>query len=73
MQIALHISQLLIAIVLILTILIQEKGVGLGEGISGSSGGSFQTSKRGAEKFLSQATVVLLVLFLGLSLLLNFI
>ena len=35
--------------------------------------GGFHTSKRGAEKFLANATVVLVVLFIGNSLLFLFV
>ncbi len=74
MQLILNIIQLLTALLLIVTILVQEKGAGLGEGIGGqSASSSFETSKRGAEKFLGQLTVVLVVIFLGISLVLNFI
>ena len=74
MQTAILIGQVIVAILLVVTILIQEKGAGLGEGVAGSSGASsFQTSKRGAEKVLGQLTEVLVTIFLGLSLILNFI
>lgn len=65
------VSQLVSAGLLALLILVQEKGSGLGEAIGGVNT-SYQTTKRGAEKFLSTGTVVLLCLFLGLSLALNF-
>lgn len=74
MQTVLTIIQLISALLLIVTIMLQEKGAGLGEGIGGqSASSSFETSKRGAEKFLGQATIVLVLVFLGLSLVLNFI
>ena len=45
----------------------------MGEAIGGSGGGAgFQTSKRGAEKMLAQATVILVSAFLVISLVLNF-
>mgnify|MGYP001598750573 CR=1 FL=1 len=73
MQPALLITQLILAILLVLMILVQEKGSGLGEAISGVGGAPIQTQKRGAEKILAQSTIVLVTLFLGLSLALNFI
>lgn len=73
MQTALVIIQIVAAVLLVFVILVQEKGSGLGEAIAGGSASSFQTSKRGAEKVLSQITVGLLVLFLLVSLALNFV
>jgi len=73
MQTVLTILHLTTALLLIISILIQEKGAGLGEAIGGQSSGSFQTSKRGAEKLLAQITVGLMIAFLGLSLVLNFV
>lgn len=45
----------------------------MGEAIGGASGAGFQTSKRGAEKVMAQITLGLLIIFVVLSLLLNFI
>lgn len=73
MHTALIIVQIVLALMLTIAILIQERGSGMGEAIGGSGGAGFQTSKRGAEKVLAQATVVLLVAFLLISLALNFI
>jgi protein translocase SecG subunit len=65
------VSQLVSAGLLALLILVQEKGSGLGEAIGGV-GANYQTTKRGAEKFLANATVIMLTLFIALSLALNF-
>jgi len=73
MQTALLIIQLVLAVLLVLLILIQERGSGLGEAISGVGGAPIQSQKRGAEKILAQSTIVLVTLFLGLSLAVNFI
>mgnify|MGYP001577698924 CR=1 FL=1 len=73
MQTTLLITQLVLAVLLVLLILVQERGSGLGEAISGIGGSPIQTQKRGAEKILAQSTIVLVTLFLGLSLALNFI
>jgi len=54
--------QVLIAILLIVTILIQARGAGLGEAWGGSS--EFFTSRRGMEKIIFLATIVLAILFL---------
>jgi len=53
--------QVLIAILLIVTILIQARGAGLGEAWGGSS--EFFTSRRGMEKIIFLATIVLAILF----------
>lgn len=72
MQQTLLIAQQITGILLVLLILVQEKGSGLGEAIGGV-GANYQTTKRGAEKVLARTTVVFLVAFLGLSITLNFI
>ena len=54
--------QVFIAILLIVTILIQARGAGLGEAWGGSS--EFFTSRRGTEKIIFLATIVLAILFL---------
>lgn len=65
------ISQIVSGAFLVLLILMQEKGSGLGEAIGGT-GSNYQTTKRGAEKVLATATILLLVIFLGVSFALNF-
>lgn len=72
MQNAILIAQQIIGILLVLLILIQEKGSGLGEAIGGV-GANYQTTKRGTEKVLGRITVLMLLAFLGLSVTLNFI
>ncbi len=59
----LTIAQVVISVLLVVVILLQEKGVGLGSSFGG--GGEFYRSKRGIDKFLFAATVVLSVLFIG--------
>lgn len=60
------IFQIVISSLLILTILVQEKGVGLSAAFGG--GGEFYKSKRGLDRGLFIATVVLSVLFILTSL-----
>lgn len=55
-------TQLIISILLIGAVLLQNKGSGLSSAFGGGSGEAFHT-KRGLEKFLSTATVVLGILF----------
>ncbi len=63
MKTALLAFQVILSILLAITILIQQRGSGLGVAIGGAGGGGFHTSKRGAEKFLEIATIVLGILF----------
>ncbi|MFA5792878.1 MAG: preprotein translocase subunit SecG [Candidatus Gracilibacteria bacterium] len=72
MHTGLLIAQIVIGILVTLIILIQEKGSGLGEAIGGT-GANYQTVKRGAEKALARTTIVMVALFLGLSLAINFL
>ena len=58
--------QMIVSILLLLAILIQAKGTSLGRALGGQT--SYHT-KRGAEKALSYATIILGLLFVGLSLL----
>jgi len=62
----LSITQIVFSLLLILLILIQNKGTGLSEVFGGS--GSFYTSKRGIEKYLFIATIVTAILFFANSL-----
>ena len=62
MQSFLNIAQIVLSITLILVILFQVKGGGLG-GIFGQADTVFRT-RRGIEKTLFQLTIVLIVLFI---------
>lgn len=62
----LKIAQLVIAILLMVAILLQNRGAGLG-GVFGGTGGVYLT-KRGLEKKLFIATIVLAIIFILLSL-----
>ncbi|MDP3982428.1 MAG: preprotein translocase subunit SecG [bacterium] len=57
--------QLLVAILLIVTILLQQRGSGLGAGFGGDS--DVPTTRRGGERRLFLSSIVLAVLFLGLA------
>ena len=59
------ISQIIISFALTAAILLQAKGTGLGRAFGG--GGEFYSSKRGVEKILFRATVILAFLFLAVS------
>lgn len=61
----LNVAQILVSLALIFVILLQAKGSGFGAGLGGTTS-SFRT-RRGLEKTLFQATIVLVVLFLAMS------
>ncbi len=61
------IAQIVVSVLLIVAILLQNRGAGLGSAFGGS-GGVYLT-KRGLEKKLFIATIVLAVLFFSLSIL----
>ena len=65
MQTYFSIAQIVLSIALILSILFQVRGGGLG-GIFGQASTVFRT-KRGVEKTLFQLTIVLVVLFIVIS------
>lgn len=65
------IAQVVVAILLMVAILLQNRGAGLG-GIFGGGGGVYLT-KRGLEKKLYIATIVLAILFFLLSLSIFFV
>ncbi|PIY96385.1 MAG: preprotein translocase subunit SecG [Candidatus Kerfeldbacteria bacterium CG_4_10_14_0_8_um_filter_42_10] len=67
-----NIIQLVIAVILIVLILIQNRGAGLGGIFGGGGDGNVYRTKRGAERILFIATIVLATLFLGISLV-NFV
>ena len=64
----LTIIQIITAIILVVVVLLQQKGSGLGAAFGGSSGGIAST-KRGADKFLFQATIVGSIIFFGVAIL----
>jgi len=63
----LDIIQLVSGVLMAGAILLQNRGTGLGAAFGGE--GNAYRSKRGLEKFLSQATIVLAIVFLVTSLL----
>jgi len=67
MQLYLNIAQIVIAVALVVAILLQVKGGGLG-GIFGQADTVYRT-KRGLEKTLFQLTIALTVIFVALSIL----
>lgn len=66
MQLAFSITQIVLAVLLVGSILLQQQGTGLG-GAFGGSGGVYR-SKRGVERVLHLATITLAVLFIAVAL-----
>lgn len=67
MQTYFSVAQIIVAVVLIVVILLQVRGGGLG-GIFGQAETTFRT-RRGLEKTLFQFTIALVVIFIVLSIL----
>lgn len=61
----LNIGQIMISVALIVVVLLQSKGGGIGAGLGGTTS-SFRT-RRGLEKTLFQATIFLTIIFLAMS------
>lgn len=62
MKPAISVIQIVLGMILILVIIIQQKGSGLGTSFGGDM--SFYRTKRGAEKLLFYATIVISVAFI---------
>jgi len=60
----LNISQIIITVIMIVLILLQNRGSGLGSAFGGE--GNVYMNKRGAEKTISVLTVVTAIVFLAL-------
>ena len=61
----LNIALIIISVLLILSVILQSKGAGLG-GLTGADTGSIFTARRGVERTLSWITIVLSVIFFAL-------
>jgi preprotein translocase subunit SecG len=61
----LDISLIIISVLLILSVILQSKGAGLG-GLTGADTGSVFTARRGVERTLFRLTIVLSVIFFAL-------
>lgn len=59
--------QVIIGVLLVVVILLQQKGAGLGSTFGGDV--SFYRARRGAEKLLFYATIFLVVIFVAFSIL----
>jgi len=63
MQLILTTFQIIISLALITTILLQQRGAG-GSGIFGAGGGTSYYTKRGFEKIIFTASIILAALFI---------
>ena len=61
----LNIALIIISVLLILSVILQSKGAGLG-GLTGADTGSIFTARRGVERTLFWITIVLRVIFFAL-------
>ncbi|MDO8753032.1 MAG: preprotein translocase subunit SecG [Anaerolineales bacterium] len=61
----LQIALIIVSVALILSVILQSKGAGLG-GLTGSDSGSVFTARRGIERTLFWVTIFLSVLFFAL-------
>ena len=59
--------QILVSAILIGVVLLQVKGSGFGAALGGMSGGSTFRTKRGLERTLFQATILLVIVFIFVS------
>jgi len=66
-EIYLDIALIITSIALIISVILQSKGAGLG-GLTGTDTGGFFTARRGIEKTLFRITVGLSILFFALNL-----
>lgn len=63
----LNLAQLLISLVLIVVVLLQARGGDIGAAFGVGGGGSSFRTRRGLEKTLFQLTIVLAIIFVGIS------
>jgi len=61
----LNIALIIISLLLILSVILQSKGAGLG-GLTGADTGSIFTARRGVERTLFWITIILSVIFFAL-------
>lgn len=66
MEVYLDVALIITSVALIISVILQSKGAGLG-GLTGADTGSIFTARRGIEKTLFRVTIGLSVLFFGLA------
>jgi preprotein translocase subunit SecG len=70
---AIRIIQIILSVAVIIFILLQARGAGLGSVFGGSSAGSVFKTRRGVERLIFNLTIVFVILFVAVSLLSSFI
>jgi len=63
----LNLLQIIVSVMLILAVLLQVNGSGFGAALGGMTGGSTFRTKRGLERTLFQATILLVIVFIFVS------
>ncbi|MCY3571986.1 MAG: preprotein translocase subunit SecG [Chloroflexi bacterium] len=63
----LNVIQILVALVVIAAVILQAKGAGLGNIFGGAGAESSYRTRRGLERTLFRGTIVLMLIFVGLS------
>lgn len=56
-------AQIILSVILVLAIMLQQSGAGVGGALGGGDTGSFHSSRRGFEKFLFILSIVCGILF----------
>ncbi len=59
-----NIGLIVISVLFVITVLLQQRGEGISTAFGGSGGGAYHT-KRGLERVIFFATIILAVLFIG--------
>ncbi|MEW6286190.1 MAG: preprotein translocase subunit SecG [Chloroflexota bacterium] len=72
METYLNIALIIISVLLIVSVIMQSKGAGLG-GLTGAESGTVYTARRGVEQTLFRLTIVLSVVFFVLVLVLVYL
>jgi len=68
MKTILSIIQIIISVALIVLVLIQDRGEGIGEGLGGTQSAGFAHQRRGMEQSMHIITVIAVVIFASTSL-----
>lgn len=56
-------AQIILSVILVLAVLLQQSGAGMGGAFGGNDSGSFHQTRRGFEKFLFYLSLVCAILF----------
>ena len=62
----LSVIQIILSVAIIILVLLQERSSGI-SGLLGGEGGGFYQARRGMEKVIFYATIVLIVVFVGIA------